>query len=556
MGMQGGVAWVGAWLREDWWVWDAAGWLPCWPLAPLLTPAAAPPPSRPSPCPPAPLPARRVQLNTDLWQLVGAWATATPQLVKVLVRADEGAGAAICAAVAVPPSTTGARALLEHLAVSVCHPQGIPAGRSQQCKQIVSQPTMHRPPHKRLLCRACHPAPACLHAGRIERDVTAVAVTPVRSRPSGSKRPRASRRRSSSEAPDDEEEDEEAEAEEAEEEAARQQARRRLQPSPYRQQQQQQEQQQQQSQEHYRRQHSNYPQQQLFAQPQYQHPQYQQQQQHQHQRQQYQQLQQYQQYQHPLLVFAEGSLEEEAMCDSAAGPQRRLSPSLQTPPVRRMLGAQLTARGGGGGGGAALPSNSPQAGGEWGWLSGRAAGQRCAAAFCAGLGWPLAPTHIPACSLVCLQTRAAPLSQPTLRQQQRRQQQQRPRWQPRGGSSRGRRGQATCAFLPPACCTLLARQAALRHMQRAAAAVPPPLPEQQQQQQQRLLPAPCAAASWQRRARAPLAQLVQTTPLPSAGAPLVCAARPPLSSPRQTAYSSATAACLPAARRSQVGGRM
>jgi hypothetical protein len=89
-------------------------WLPCWPLARLLSPAAAPPPSRLRSCSSICLPACRVQLNTDLWQLVGAWATATPQLVKVLVRADEGAGAAICAAVAVPPSATGAQAPLEH----------------------------------------------------------------------------------------------------------------------------------------------------------------------------------------------------------------------------------------------------------------------------------------------------------------------------------------------------------------------------------------------------------------------------------------------------------
>ena len=47
--------------------------------------------------------------NQDLWQLVGAHATATPQLAKVLVRADEGGlgGKHICAAVAVPPSATG-----------------------------------------------------------------------------------------------------------------------------------------------------------------------------------------------------------------------------------------------------------------------------------------------------------------------------------------------------------------------------------------------------------------------------------------------------------------
>lgn len=67
-----------------------------------------------SPCLPAYLPTCllcSVAANQDLWQLVGAHATAPPLLVKVLVRADEGqggpGGATICAAVAMPASATG-----------------------------------------------------------------------------------------------------------------------------------------------------------------------------------------------------------------------------------------------------------------------------------------------------------------------------------------------------------------------------------------------------------------------------------------------------------------
>lgn len=76
-------------------------------LAPASRPAVAaapPPPPTAAPCS-----ARSVQANQDLWQLAGEWATATPQLCKVLVRADESGpdGAAICAAVAVPASATG-----------------------------------------------------------------------------------------------------------------------------------------------------------------------------------------------------------------------------------------------------------------------------------------------------------------------------------------------------------------------------------------------------------------------------------------------------------------
>ncbi|KAI7837834.1 hypothetical protein COHA_008322 [Chlorella ohadii] len=93
---------------------------------------------------------QRVPANPDMWQLVGAWATAPPQLTKVLVRADEcGPDGRFCTAVAVPPSTTGA----------------------------------------------------------VDRDVTAVAVTPARGKTAGAKRPRATRRRRTARTEEDSEEE-------------------------------------------------------------------------------------------------------------------------------------------------------------------------------------------------------------------------------------------------------------------------------------------------------------------------------------------------------------
>ncbi|PRW33778.1 Winged helix-turn-helix DNA-binding domain [Chlorella sorokiniana] len=122
---------------------------------------------------------QRVPANPDMWQLVGAWATASPQLAKVLVRADEcGPNGCICTAVAVPASATGA----------------------------------------------------------VDRDVITVAVTPARGKTAGTKRPRASRRRRSGRYEDDSEEEaaldeaaeeeQEEDGEEAEEAAPRKQQRK------------------------------------------------------------------------------------------------------------------------------------------------------------------------------------------------------------------------------------------------------------------------------------------------------------------------------------------